>query len=293
MRFKSKLRSWLGRIKNKPIQRFCYKIYSLCFGAYAEYETEEERLKSLNLNVDDTAMTNIYGHEGKISGYLKYHHWVHNFIKFRIVLTGMNLFRRFYGNKMVKGKEDLPNMYQFQNLKLFDIAYDRTCVKWEEFFHINVKDPRRLDWHFVYECHKTCLEKLRLLHDIYLTINKNDTAYLEFHNMLMYEIAIVMKECPEHVLYTSKTINDVKYFTITGDIPSEYAWMIEFMLKSGEVYLHQMRMHPVTEDHFSDLFGSTKDLMKIPELSKDCTLVKYSELTRLNLTDVAKFRCKP
>ena len=84
-------------------------------------------------------------------------------------------------------------------------------------FYLNNKKP---DTSLILTRYRNSLSVkiLRLMKELVLTLCRNDSAYLEFLNVLMYSLTMRMnKEYPssvDHLLYTNQGINDVKYFMI-------------------------------------------------------------------------------
>lgn len=286
-------------MSSKKFKTLLYSLRCMFRRRYTSYVSEGRRLSSSGYDLDDVPSITIYAEPSRVSlrSYVKFHDWVHNILKARVVLPLIHLFDFLFGSKLVKDSSQIPDLYQFRNLRLFDLAFDRTCLKWEEYFHVQYPDIQsrlRLDWRFLLNCHKNFKPELGLLKRIYLTITKNDTAYLEFHNILMFELASVMNEYyenkpHEHILYTAHHINDIRYFLITGDILPEHQSLIDFMLKTGQVYLSEVQLHACTLDHYEHLFNSIHNLSLIPNPIPDPTLIKFDSCTDLSLLDILSF----
>ena len=73
---------------------------------------------------------------------------------------------------------------------------------------------------------KAAIQRLRSIKDWYITILCMDQAYKEFHNILMLNLAKELQEefkgkQANHLLYNSRVIDDVNYFTLFEQIRKE------------------------------------------------------------------------
>jgi len=165
---------------------------------------------------------NIYGHktEGEL---VRTFNIVHTFFKCRFVLplllVGEYIFRKSDELKYI----DLP---QHKNIKLFNKSYDETIEVWVREF-LKATYDKKNEWTEKDIQHKLkndhSIKSLRIMKKLMLMMCQNDTAYLEFYNILSHRITKNMCEyykdkSTDHVFYTSKTINDFRYFAITNAI---------------------------------------------------------------------------
>lgn len=140
--------------------------------------------------------------------------WIHRTIKKMFIVPAIMFFDWYFKDKLINGIDD---SYQFRKLKVFDEAFDNAVTKWNYLYRpyaygLKKSDPKKL-------MVDGATKRLNLIKDFYVTINSGDTAYLEFHNFLMDEIVKNMSKVDkDHVLYTSQSICDNKYFIITDSI---------------------------------------------------------------------------
>ena len=139
--------------------------------------------------------------------------FVHRTVK-KLFLTPAIMFTQWLFKGKLKTKID--DDYQFRKVKVFDEAFERALIKWNTLFRTHVYATNAGPEVYMKD---GATQRLRLIKEMYNTVLCGDTAYLEFHTFLMDEISKGMvKVDKNHVLYTSQSIIDNRYFMITDGI---------------------------------------------------------------------------
>lgn len=165
---------------------------------------------------------NIYdvsGEKRRFGEFIKRHKWVHFFLKYKLFLPVLYIVGPFLQRKL---DHEVPAMLYNKNLQVFNDSFEKAILEWSKVFIRNLpgnedeKDPDDFARRYV---KLPSAQTLRLLKDVVLTVSLNDTAYREFLNIWMFEIAKGMRDAHPagfaHVLYTSQNIDDVSYFIVT------------------------------------------------------------------------------
>jgi len=167
-------------------------------------------------NYDKFMTDNIYSFEGTIGDFVKKENRLHNWFKYRFLSPFVFIAEKIISKKYLVKK--VPNKRQYRNLKIFEKSFKESVRQWNELFlsRVGTGDKREgfsLKGYLRMRCNRMLLTMMR----VYVTFTMNDTAYLEMHNILMFNITKNMsKEYGErynHLFYTSKNVNDIAYFT--------------------------------------------------------------------------------
>jgi hypothetical protein len=152
---------------------------------------------------------NVYANDGSAKDFNTKFTFTHRLFKYSMLLPAMELFRKKYRKNMLK---EVPDKPEYDKLKMLDVAFERALQSWCTYYLGKYENGAVRDHTIDYKTDLAC-ERLRFLKEAYITVLANDTAYLEFHNMLMYELAKEFHNLePHHQLYVNTNINDVKYF---------------------------------------------------------------------------------
>lgn len=246
---------FIGRFKS--FVREVYLDYRVKFHRVNNpYLNETDRLRDLPSSVDSLSQPvgyNIYGVDGSVQDYLNYENLVHMSFKYRFVMFFVHL-GHFFGRKILI--DHVKSGYQFRNLRVFDRSFNRSIYEWHELFRSNFgNNCHRPDFltRVFRKFHLGCREsKLYILKKFYLTLMHNDTAYLEFQNLLMFNIVKEMESeyksdgCYNHLFYLSKDINDLRYFALTGDFSKDQKYLVDMCLKNSNIRVREVRSSPVT-----------------------------------------------
>jgi len=155
--------------------------------------------------------------------------FVHRKLKQMFLMPIIMILEWYFKDKLTKSVSDA---YQYRKLKVFGKAYDEAILKWNTLYrpyayNTPVK-PRDLMM-------DGSTQRLLLLKDLYVTVLATDTAYLEFNNFLMDEISKGMSGVEgHHLLYTSQSISDNRYFMISDAIQDGRINLDEVRMKDGK-----------------------------------------------------------
>lgn len=160
---------------------------------------------------------NIYDAGPTMQDYVKQHRRIHEIFKYMFFMPGISLCKWVLGRYLVK---EIPkDKLQFKNLRIFEEAYDKSVYDWcDKILSMDRNDTEPENIKLIRDQHLNgrAARNMRDMKQIMLTVVKNDTAYLEFFNILMFNLTIAMnREHPEqaqHLAYHGSAINDVKYF---------------------------------------------------------------------------------
>lgn len=161
--------------------------------------------------------------------HVKHFSWIHYALKGKFIIPTL-----WIANKYLKKQFDkqIPDVWYNKNLKIFDKAFDDSVFTWYKRFILNLDGvipekelPSEEEIKKMMLKH-TSSQELLVMKNLMITIIQNDTAYREFFNVLMFEIALGMqkqyggKGHPHHLLFLEDNICSPKYFmlgkTITG-----------------------------------------------------------------------------
>ena len=240
-----------------PVFRWTEYIWSKIFN-FKEYSSlskpanEEERVMLDKLGKckgDMDVSPNIYGYQGNHYDYIKKQNVIHQFFKYLFLVPLLALAKTILGKHLVTNIQPNP---QYYNLWVFDQSFDKTTYDWADRFirstesNKNKKHIWERGWLTDY-LSKGSATMLTIMKSFILTVCMNDTAYMEYLNMLMYNITIKMNESYKtktvnHLFYTGNTISDMKYFVALNSkhiqecrshqrtidsIPGEYKIMVD------------------------------------------------------------------
>ncbi len=171
--------------------------------------------------------TVYYGANTNSKDGAKRYMFVHYIAKYLFVTPALELFHRFSKKYHYK----VQNEWHNTNLALFDKVFDKTIEEWNFKWIHHSKHLRGATFSSEEEKKKWMDEQMefvntswiRKVKDISFMFVGQDSAYLEFFNMLTYnwgkEINNHYKDKPEinHVLYSAKHVYDVNYYHIGKD----------------------------------------------------------------------------
>lgn len=203
-------------IREPRIRKLSRFLLSKIFGKVRSESWIKRKVKE---NKDAKLERNVYCEDGTMNDYAKKQDRIHMWFKHLIVYPASSFITKFLGKYLSK---DVSDASQFKELKIFSDTYDKTIVQWNDIFSqqsvAKETDIKKI---------KSALEKmhdtqyikiLKNMKYLLITLCQNDTAYLEFINMLLFNLTIEMNKNHNpkhnHLLYTSKSISDVYYFVL-------------------------------------------------------------------------------
>jgi hypothetical protein len=141
--------------------------------------------------------------------------FVHRKLK-KLFLVPIIMFCEWYFKGKLKiGVDD---SYQFRKVKVFDECFEKALINWNTLYRPHAYVEKRDSKIMMVD---GATKRLRFIKELYCNVVCNDTAYLEFHNFLMDEVSKGMREVDkDHVLYTSNSVVDNRYFIFTDNIVS-------------------------------------------------------------------------
>jgi len=179
---------------------------------------KKDKLKKGFFPEDEVIKKNIYkdGLTGK--QYRKRWNFFHRVFKYKFFVPLLKLVRKF----LDKYIEPVPMLPHNKNIILFDKAFEDSIIDWNEAFLSNIqgiKTGKKLTKKEILKSNNNVSALLlRNLKEIVIAGAINDTAYREFLNILMFNIAKIMNKNydndPEHLFYINKSVNDVIYYYV-------------------------------------------------------------------------------
>lgn len=239
----------------------------------------EDYSKRFDKDSDKVIGKNLYPNDGTVGDHGAKSTFVHKILKNSFLDNIMLHFMKKHRDKLLK---QVPDGYQFDDLRLFKEAYDDAIKEWcykYQYMEKNEKGeakgitnpdypgvilpkPKELD---EAKKHHDLIKDGRLgfMGEAYITVCANDSAYMEFHSFMMRSLQKRLKNLdPEHLLYIDSTINDPKYF-----IPVA-VWTEEEKFLARQLMANNIRfVEIITLDD-----GSTSykiDFKKIPNFVKN------------------------
>lgn len=170
----------------------------------------------------------IYSDGQYVKDYVKKQNLIHRWFKYFFLVPGIHFLHWLLGRYI---NDKLPRIQLYRNVRIYDKAFRNSLKQWNEQFRNRNASKNRLRKMLNSGACKT----LMMFHKTLLTFLGNDTAYTEFFNMLMFNITLQMNrnynsEHVKHVMYIGKSINDVRYFYATGDVPPQHAAIVDAIL---------------------------------------------------------------
>jgi hypothetical protein len=163
----------------------------------------------------------IYGSDYPAYQWAKDFNHLHKNMKYRILLPAVNAYKLLFGKRKIY--QVRPGLFHDKNIVAFESAFNKTGDDWVEHYIANLnqfigKDTKQ---EFVAKNNKGQHQSIKMIEsfkEVMMNFIMADTAYREYFNMLLFNIAIEMnkthKEHANHLLYTSNGIMDVKYWVV-------------------------------------------------------------------------------
>ncbi len=163
----------------------------------------------------------MYDEEGTEFGKsLRRFDWVHYFFKYKIFVPGLMFAGWLLKRKLVKKVPDREHMIYAQ---IFFESFNEAQCDWNQNFldllHGRVRTMEEVKKSIHNSSYKGSQGVMQLMLHMALTILVYDTAYLEFLHKFMCRVTQKMNKHYEdgnaqHLMYTSKGVNDVHYFAL-------------------------------------------------------------------------------
>ena len=162
---------------------------------------------------------NIYGFDGTYGEFVGYHTNFHRFVKYLFLVPCIGLINKLFGRFLI---DSVPNTSEYRQLYLFGRSFELALWDWCNYFllrkvRINGKVPKAKQVLNLYN-NNYAVNILRTFKRLVLTFCRNDSAYLEFCNVLVLnltkEMNIRYNGKYSHLFYTSDGISDKFYFML-------------------------------------------------------------------------------
>lgn len=159
---------------------------------------------------------NIYDTKGTVMEHSKSFDAVHLGLKYRLWVPFLFVAERVVDKRL---RKDISAEKYNENLRIFNDSFEKSINDWGWLFLRNLsKNPSgdRKEWK-EYMLKNSSARLLRTAKDSALTLALYDTAYREFLNIWMHNVARMMLNEYEgrvvnHYFYTASDIYDVRYF---------------------------------------------------------------------------------
>lgn len=216
--------------------------YSSIFAKNPDYKGLSKRKDKLPPNIYNKGMT-FKEHNKKF-------HRIHFIFKYKFLVPLLRLGKKLLGKHLIT---KIPNKNHNRNLIIFNKAYDIAMKKWVLYYLRNTGDEKTR------QSRKKCLktvktlraDSLGIMRDMIVTMYLYDTAYREFTNILLHEIAIGMtKEYTQekykqqdltyhtgHLFFTTD-VYDVNYYVLEKQVQ----YTVKVHVESGEELLQRYEM---------------------------------------------------
>ena len=193
--------------KIKDWSRYYYdKLFT-----FDEFKYDKKKYK------DGKLVDHVYHKSEQVTSFYSRMMRIHKWFKYILLIPGLHLAKLVLGKHLVLHPDDTP---QHRDLRVFDTSFDDAIKDWHDYF-IKAERPDKIDSDDIndYIGGNGSPELLHIMKRIMLTVCQNDTAYLEFLNILLYKLTINMNKeynsdsnTIDHLFYTDKAIYNVAYF---------------------------------------------------------------------------------
>ncbi len=238
-----------------------------------------------NLMKDNRKMqTNIYG-DKKFSTHEKKFHTIHYVFKYKFFVPLLYIGQKILNKYLVK---KVDNQSHNRNIKMFDESFEEAIKKWNMYYLRNSGESHtrksKLHWIRVAKNRKLVgsNQSLRLMKELVVTMALNDTAYREFLNIWMHEIAHHMHQeytKPEykqkdgtfktgHLFYTVDPF-DTNYYVFEKIIRYQQEVRAEEVEKLlNDYHLYHKKKNVKAKDEQKKTDNTTNDNKDVLEQSK-------------------------
>jgi len=179
-----------------------------------KHAASQKNPESYNKKYKGNTGWNIYGYKDYDDAYVSFN-FTHYRFKYKFLVPILWILKLILGKKLDK---PIPDMEQYDNVRVFDKEFETTIKFWVEHFLTSPEDPAH-DKKVQVLMDGEHIELLRIMKKIMIFIITQDTAYLEFMNILMHNIAHGMYgmyhgQNVHHLFYSSKDIYNIEYMRI-------------------------------------------------------------------------------
>lgn len=249
---------------------------------------------------------NIYESGPTLGEYVNAQNRVHRWFKSIFLNAALWIPRTILGKYLVKS---IPNRAHYRLLHTFDQAFDQSLYDWADVYMKGAGQGQAKQTKEEIEKEvnegRPC-RMLRTMKQIMLTGVKNDTAYMEFMNILVLNIIRMGNErLPkdyEHIFYSGRSIDNLAYFIILATKEKLYLEQIVRSQTSpvGDKPLKQSKPEFANKKQFFEVKmpGDNtnlhqQDMIKTEQVNAEAASKKYTGTTTTNLGATTKPTIKP
>lgn len=215
---------------------------------------------------NDELIKNIYN-EGMTTGeHIKKFHVIHYVFKYKYLVPLIRLGNKLLGKHIIK---TIPQKDENRNILIFDKAFEKSLNLWYTRYLRNTGPPEQRGTEEQWLKNAKGNEELRSLKNYVITMYLYDTAYREFMNILLHELAKEM--CSE---YTKPEYKDKKtgHLFFTTDIYDVHYYILEKAIRyQTEIGLVETKK--LLEDYYineqrkrESVFMETSEVEKLKRL---------------------------
>ena len=204
-----------------------------------------------------------------VKGFSESSTFVHKILKHSFLTVILDKFLKKYEPRLI---DSLPDEYHFDKLNRFNRAYLKTLDDWSyRYQSINNSELKTKN-----ECDELFKDnsegRLNIMRKAYLTVCSQDSAYLEFHNMMMMNLKKELADMDmNHLLYIDNTIHDPKYFISLTD-PAKWTPEIQQLAKAlvdNNIRCAEMIKNPDGTVYYKILTDSMPSFVKNTDMPKE------------------------
>lgn len=188
---------------------------------------------------------NIYENGITMSQHIKRFDIIHGLFKYKFLVPLIKIGNFLLGKSIFRG-EDIPKESHNRNILILNSAYEEAIKKWYLYYLRNTGDPRKRKSRKYLKAEYKKEKPLRSMKNYIITMYMYDTAYREFVNILMHEIANGMsKEYTKPEYKNGKT----GHLLYTVD-PYEQAYFVFEKALRYNVYLSTQEAEKLLDDYY-------------------------------------------
>lgn len=168
---------------------------------------------------DEMMMKNIYSDGKTMRCHVDKFDWVNLSLKYKLWVPLLLVAERVTDGRL---RKDVPRESYNRNLEIFNDSFERSIKDWGWLFLRNCdnnpnNDKSKKWWDDEFAVNSVNARLLRSAKDSALTLCLYDTAYREFVNIWMHNVAQMMLDeykgrSVNHLFYTDCNVYDVRYF---------------------------------------------------------------------------------
>ncbi len=228
----------IREVKNKVLTKF-FNIFGILYCPMYDdvlEKVQKERGKGFILP------ENIYGSKDLTAEqHVAQQNRIHKIFKYMIMYPVAKLFSKVLGKYLIS---EIPDKKYYRNMRVFNEVYTETLQQWDRVIN-QIAGKEVPIWNK--SCESWHIKSMLMMKDVCNTLVLNDSAYLNLVDMFILNLAKRVNDeyrnddgKINHVLYSSKTVDDVRYFVIKGDLKPDIKQLLMQIMKSKKVTLQEV-----------------------------------------------------